>query len=244
MRMLITGGGRGIGRAIAEKALTQGHTVHVTVRKPGAAPAGTIEHVVDVRDLPAMRKLAQDHAGEVDCLIVNAGVGHFLNPKNADAAEKAVEMLEVNVTAAISTCYLWAYEWIRLNHREQSIAILSSLAAGRGLPKASAYGASKMAELTFAQGFARDVEKHGIKVTTVQPGFVDTDMSRTNPNRPFLVSADRAARHILEGIEKGREFVVFPRALAWTTWVLNSVLPYWVFRAFSRLMVNKVGATK
>lgn len=240
MNLFITGVSRGIGRSLAEQALQKGHRVFGTVRTPGTAPTGVEEHVLDIRDFAGMRALAEKLASQVDSLVLNAGVGHFLRPSDPKAADKAIEMLEVNVTGAIAAAYFWAHQWIALSDRApRSITLISSLAAGRGLPRSSVYCASKLAELSFAQGFARDVEKEGIRVTTVQPGFVDTDLSRPNPNRPFLITAEDAAARILRGIARGQEFVVFPRALAWGAWVLNQILPYGVFRALSRMMLRR-----
>jgi short-subunit dehydrogenase len=208
--------------------MKRGFQVHSLTRNIESAPAGTQVHTSDVRDRKTIQTILSKIAPELDCLIINAGVGYSLNPRHAESAEKAAEIIDVNVTAAISAAYSMAHEWIRLGLKGKRIVFISSLAAGRGLPRNEVYIASKTALVSFCQGFERDLEKHGIDVTLVLPGFIDTDMTKDLSNRPFLMTGQEAARCIFDGIEKGKTKIAFPKEVAWLAKIRDGI-PYSIF---------------
>src|SRR4051812_10284963 len=110
MNILITGASRGIGRALCLEGVRRGYKVHATVRKVQDEVPGSQVHILDVRDRKSVYKVIQEVAPQIDCFIINAGLGNSLNPRKADSAEKAAEIIEVNTTAAISSAYAMAYE--------------------------------------------------------------------------------------------------------------------------------------
>jgi NAD(P)-dependent dehydrogenase (short-subunit alcohol dehydrogenase family) len=209
--VLITGASRGIGRALCAEAIERGYQVHALVRNADQAPPGTKVHVGDVRDRESMDKLFAEIGAGLSLYIANAGLGYELDPAKPDAAEKAAQMLDVNVTATLRSVYALAYLWIHGGApRGRRIAVVSSLASGLGFPRSSVYAASKTAELVACQGLEHDFVRHGIGVSVVMPGFIDTEMSAATPQRPFLLTAQQSARIIFDGLERGRFRIAFP----------------------------------
>jgi len=229
MRILISGASRGIGRSLVLEALTLGFEVDAIVRKLEDAPQGCTAHVLDLTDHNALAKLMRELAPVLDCYIANAGVGDTLNPRKADSADRAVKQLQINTTSTIYSCYRIAYEWIELGLRDRRIAVVSSLGAGRGFPRNSVYIASKTALISFAQGFEIDLEKHGIGVSLILPGFVDTDMTAHLKSKPFSIKPLAAARIILKGIERKRFWIAFPFPIIWMA-RFRDFIPYFMFR--------------
>ena len=88
---------------------------------------------------------------------------------------------------------------------------IASVAGYRGLAGAEAYGATKAAQLNLLEGLRAALTRHGVRVTTVAPGFVRTPMTESNEfPMPFIIDADEAARTIADGLERGRTEIVFP----------------------------------
>lgn len=107
------------------------------------------------------------------------------------------------------------------------IAFIASLAALTGLPGSPGYSASKSALRTYGEALRRLLQKHRIGVTVIFPGYVESDMSRRYIGaKPWLCSADRAARKIKAAIESGKLEFAFPRILAFGIRLLN-LLPHW-----------------
>jgi short-subunit dehydrogenase len=217
--ILITGASRGIGRALCEAALTRGYEVHGLVRKADQCPVGVHAHVGDLRDRPAIRALMRNLAPRIDWYVANAGVSADLHPGSEDAAERAAEIMDINGTATIHSMYALAHEWIRLGLRGKRIGVVASLAAEVALPKSSIYSASKAAQLIACQGLEYDLDRHGISVSAILPGFIETDMTATLPHKPFVMSPQEAAERIFRGLERGDRRIAFPQATTWLVWL-------------------------
>ncbi len=108
------------------------------------------------------------------------------------------------------------------------MAVVSSLAAYKGLPGESAYCGSKAAVNTFMEGLRIQLRGRGITVTTICPGFVLTPMTEVNKFRmPFLLKADEAARRIVRALHRRRKVYNFPWQLS-LVMKLTRWLPDWV----------------
>jgi short-subunit dehydrogenase len=97
--------------------------------------------------------------------------------------------------------------------REQKsgiIAAISSLAGDRGFPGSSGYCATKAALSTLFNGLRVDLNRDGVKLVTIEPGYVQTPMTEGFSPMPFLMQADEAARLILRRIERGDRLIRFP----------------------------------
>jgi NAD(P)-dependent dehydrogenase (short-subunit alcohol dehydrogenase family) len=199
--LLVTGGGRGIGAAVARLASRRGYDVAVNFRSDERAALNVVEDVrrtgargiavqADVSSERDVVKLFQavDQFGQLGALVNNAAItGGF--SRVADLESKMLgEVLGVNVFGAI----LCAREAVRRISTQWggnggAIVNLSSLAARNGGGGEWVhYAATKGALETFTVGLAREVAAEGIRVNAVSPGIVDTEMHGTagDPHRP------------------------------------------------------------
>jgi NAD(P)-dependent dehydrogenase (short-subunit alcohol dehydrogenase family) len=189
-RVLVTGGSRGIGAAICSAFAEVGDSVAVHFGASGDAASAVLDalpgdgHVVvqaDLRDAGAVRTMVDEAAtalGGIDILVNNAGtfVSHPIDETSYEQWQQAwTETLAVNLVGAANVT------WCAVRHmpRDGSARIVNvgSRGAYRGEPEHPAYGASKAALGAFGQSLAKALGGSGIAVTTVAPGFVQTDMA-------------------------------------------------------------------
>jgi NAD(P)-dependent dehydrogenase (short-subunit alcohol dehydrogenase family) len=177
--ILITGVGRGIGRALASAAAARGDRVIGTLRDPSAAPAGIEPHRLDVTDWPALRAFGAALADRaVDLLVCNAGIyegrGGLLDPSWTPEAWERV--MRVNVTAVFFTVRACLPALRRAGRAR--IAIIGSQmgSSARARGGSYAYRASKAAAANLAANLAAELRPEGIAVGVYHPGWVKTDM--------------------------------------------------------------------
>jgi NAD(P)-dependent dehydrogenase (short-subunit alcohol dehydrogenase family) len=191
---LVTGGSRGIGRAVAEELAARGATVVVQFRADQRAADATLAALgpgrhrtaqADVADPEQARSLVERVVGElgrIDVLVNNAGI-YEEHPVLATAYEDWRRIwrrtLEANLLGPANLIHAAAPHMVAAGGGR--IVNVSSRGAFRGEPDHPAYGASKAGLNSLGQSMARALGPHGIYVTTVAPGFVDTDMAA-----PFL----------------------------------------------------------
>jgi 3-oxoacyl-[acyl-carrier protein] reductase len=186
--VLVTGGSRGIGAAVARAFAAQGDRVAVHF---GARAAAAEEvraglpgegHVVvgaDLADPDAVRRMVDEAAaglGAIDVLVNNAGifVPHPIEDTDYEAWQAAWRRtLDVNLTGAANVT------WCAVRHMPDGghIVNVASRGAFRGEPRHPAYGASKAGMVALGQSLARALGPRGISVTSVAPGFVETEMA-------------------------------------------------------------------
>ncbi|MDQ1711983.1 MAG: 3-oxoacyl-[acyl-carrier protein] reductase [Frankiaceae bacterium] len=187
--VLVTGASRGIGRAVAVAFAAAGARVAVHYNTGADAAAETVAalsgtgHVVvqaDLADAAAVRAMvdaAAEGLGGLDVLVNNAGVyfEHPLTEVSYDAWQAAwSRTLATNLVGAANVCYC-AVPHLRARGGG-AIVNVSSRGAFRGEPDQPAYAASKAGLNALGQSLALALGRYGISVTTVAPGFVDTDM--------------------------------------------------------------------
>lgn len=174
MHVLITGAGRGIGRAIAQEALRRGWRVTGSTRKRGDAPDGVQEVLADMHDLDALQAQFA-HCGHVDVLINNVGV---IGPDRQGTLD--MDFNGFAETLAINTLSPLAVAQAVLPQMTAGgrILTISSQMAWMGYAKSDriAYRASKAAVNKVMQGLATDLHARGIAVALIDPGWVRTDM--------------------------------------------------------------------
>jgi 3-oxoacyl-[acyl-carrier protein] reductase len=195
---LVTGGSRGIGRAVSELLAARGATVVIQFRadrraaEEALAALGTGRHLArqaDVADPSQVRSLVAgvvDELGRIDVLVNNAGVylGHpVLGTGDEDWRRIWRQTIETNLIGPANLIHAVAPHMVAAGGGR--IVNVSSRGAFRGEPDHPAYGASKAGLNSLGQSMARALGRHGIYVTTVAPGFVDTDMAA-----PYLEGAD------------------------------------------------------
>jgi NAD(P)-dependent dehydrogenase (short-subunit alcohol dehydrogenase family) len=232
----VTGASSGIGRATCLELARRGYVVAATARRIDdleqlareAEPlAGRIvAHVADVTDAIAMaeavRTIEMAH-GPIVLAFMNAGVAPYTRAGALDP-EAFQQAFAVNVMGAVNGMTpLLAMMGPR---KRGQIAVNASVAGYGGLPKAAAYGASKAAAIHMCEALKFDCDNLGVTLQVVNPGFIDTPLTRKNDfPMPFLMPMDEAARRICDGFERGGFEITFPRKLAWILKFVN-LLPY------------------
>jgi NAD(P)-dependent dehydrogenase (short-subunit alcohol dehydrogenase family) len=231
----------GIGAALARALIDAGARVVLSARSRSrlhAIAEGTDALVtpLDITDRDAVLAAAEATRaalGGLDLTIVVAGTHASMRADRFDRAQ-ADRLLAVNLLGPLNC--VEAVLPTLLAQRHGGIALVASVAGYRGLPKALIYGATKAALISLAESLYLDLHPRGIDVYLVNPGFVDTPLTRRNDfAMPALMPADQAARRMLDGIAAGRFEIHFPRRF--TFWLkLARLLPYPAyFRAVQRL---------
>ncbi len=232
----VTGASSGIGRATALELARRGWLVCATARRLAdlealAAEAASfkgriVAHVGDVTDEQGMAGLVQaieQVHGPIALAFFNAGVAPYTRAGALDVAAFR-QALDVNVMGVANGL---APVLARMGERGKGqVAVNASVAGYRGLPKAAAYGASKAAAIHLCEALKFDCDNLGIVMQVVNPGFIDTPLTRKNDfPMPFLMSMDEAARRVVDGFEKGGFEIIFPRRLALILKLMR-LLPY------------------
>lgn len=235
LRVWVIGASYGIGAEVARQLLARGARVALSARKRellDAVAAGRSEALVaplDVTDHDSIRTAAGNitaHWGGVDFVLVVAGTHAEMRAQTWDLGQ-ARRLLEINLHGVLN-CIDVALPLVSRDagSAPRGIGIVASVAGYVGLPKALIYGTSKAALIHFAESLHGDLRPQGIGVYLINPGFVDTPLTRKNDFRmPALMPADAAARVTLDGIAAGRFEIHFPKRF--TFWLkLLRVLPY------------------
>lgn len=174
--VLVTGGNRGIGRAIAEAFLAEGDHVAVTTRS-GGAPEGALELTADITDptaVDAAFAAAEEAHGPVEVLVANAGItADTLLLRMSD--EDWDSVIATNLTGSFRLARRAAKGMMR--QRRGRIILISSVVGLLGSPGQVNYAASKAGLVGMARSLARELGPRNITTNVVAPGFVETDMT-------------------------------------------------------------------
>ena len=186
-RALVTGGNRGIGRAIAERLADAGADVAVFARSEesvteaaralserGVRGLGLVGDVGSDADVERAWDALLKEFGQLDVLVNNAGItrdGLLLRMKPEDWHA----VLDVNLTGAFRWCRLAAKQMLR--QRSGSIINISSIVGVIGNPGQTNYAASKAGLIGFSKSLAVEVAARGITVNVIAPGFIETEMT-------------------------------------------------------------------
>jgi len=225
--VVITGASSGIGAALATHYAQDGITLSLLGRDKartdaiaqGCAAAGAHVRtdIGDVADADFMSAwlMSCDARMPVDIIIANAGIGgsSALPLGAAETVSMARDIFTTNLIG-VSNTILPILPYL-VERRKGQLVLVSSLAGYLGLPDAPAYSASKAAIRIYGQALRRRVSRHGLRVSVVYPGFVQTPMSDSLPGAlPFLWDSSRAARHIAGRIARGHREIAFPWPLS------------------------------
>ena len=174
--VLVTGGNRGIGRAIAEAFLAQGDKVAVTTRN-GGAPEGALDVRCDITDPEqvdaAFGQIEEAH-GPVEVLVANAGITHdtlLLRMSEDDWSS----VVDTNLTGSYRLAKRAAKGMLRL--KRGRLIFISSVVGLLGSAGQANYAASKAGLVGLARSLARELGSRSITANVVAPGFVTTDMT-------------------------------------------------------------------
>ena len=231
-RILITGATGAIGAALAESHAQPGATLYLhgrdearlaEVAKRCAVKGARVEtRRMDLRDFPALQEWLES-LGALDLAIINAGMNTHVGLRREPEPWEAVEsLLDVNLKAS-----LLATQTLLPAMRARGggqIALVSSLAAYFGLPVTPAYCASKAGLKAYGEALRGLLAPEGIKINVIMPGYVKSPMCDDMPGpKPFLLSPERAARRIRQGLERNEARIAFPFPLNWGSWWLAAL---------------------
>jgi NAD(P)-dependent dehydrogenase (short-subunit alcohol dehydrogenase family) len=180
----------------------------------------------DVIDRDSMTTLVADverNYGPIALAFLNVGT-FFPDSEDDIGGDGFRKTFDVNVNGAINLIGPLVRA-MKPRGRGQ-IAVNGSVAGYGGLPRAIAYSASKAALIAMCEALKFDLDKIGLTMQLVSPGFVKTPLTDKNDfPMPFIVSVEEAGRRIVEGFQTGGFEIAFPRRMAWMMKALN-MLPY------------------
>jgi short-subunit dehydrogenase len=251
-KILITGASSGIGLALARQ-----YAMHYADEKLVLGLVGrklaTLQQIaqelesthhttcaiyaLDVRDSTALNTAAKDFMlqyGVPHIVIASAGVSRgTLTEYQADiTAFQAI--MDINVMGMVHTFSPFITAMKNAKAGQAQLVGIASVAGIRGLPGAGAYSASKAAVISYLESLRLEMQKYGINVTTIAPGYIRTPMTEINHYKmPFLMEADRFAKKSIAAIENKRRFTIIPWQMGWVAKLLRFIPPIawdWLMR--------------
>ena len=236
-RIIIIGATSGIGRRMAEQYLEKDHRVGISGRRlellqeiKQQFPQQVEYECFDVtksENIIHLEALVSKLKG-LDILVISAGNGE--PSKDLDwKIDKTTVDTNVNGFIEIAN---WTFNYF-LKQGQGQLATISSIAAIRGGSWAPAYNAAKAFQSNYFEGLAIKAKrlKKNIAVTCIEPGFVDTAMAKGGNKMFWVVPVDKAARQIINAIEKRKRKVYISRR--W--WIIAKIVkwvPYWLYKRF------------
>lgn len=218
-RVWVVGASSGIGAELARELERRGASVAISARRAGeleAVSGGVMTQVpVDVTDADAVDRAAAavlEGLGGLDVVVYSAGYWKQFHAATWDR-EVFTRHIEVNLLGLGNVLAAVVPRFV--GQGSGHVVGIASVAGYRGLAGSEPYGATKAAQLNLLEAMRASLPAKGIRVTTVAPGFVRTEMTAVNDfPMPFLIEADEAARRIADGLESGDDTIVFPRRMA------------------------------
>jgi NADP-dependent 3-hydroxy acid dehydrogenase YdfG len=215
----VVGGSSGIGAAVARELQSRGALVAISARRQDQLDEvsdGTMlavaADVTDAQSLKAAASRVREELGPIDLAVLSAGYWKQMtgNQWDAESFNRHVRVNLIGMSNSIATVLPQM-----LARHTGVIAGISSVAGYRGLTGSAAYGATKAGQINLLESLRIQVARAGVRVITVCPGFVRTNLTSVNDfPMPFIIEADEAGRAICDGLERGRIEIVFPVRMA------------------------------
>lgn len=206
---LVTGGSRGIGKAVAAQLLADGWAVYLCSRSKDSVEAAVEDldsryrnsvfgRVCDVRqqaEVEATVAWVLEKAGRIDCLINNAGLGIFGSIDELSPEDWRL-VLGTNLDGAYYAIH--AVAPVMKRQGDGWIINIASLASRNSFAGGAAYNASKFGLLGLSDAAMLDLRPHGIRVSAVLPGSVDTDFLTSDKDESWMLRAEDVARAVVD----------------------------------------------
>jgi len=240
----IVGGSTGIGYALAKYWVNEGFQVYISARSQStleqvASSLGDlcVAVVADVTNQDSLsfawHKVCADG---LPSKVVYCSGNHHEMPAAEFNSDTCKSLMEVNY---IGLCHLLDNVLSSYHDAGGQIAVVSSLAGYRGLPKAAAYGASKAAVINFCEALRVELQGSKVDLRLINPGFVRTPLTDKNEfEMPFLVEPDVAAKRISDGLNGSSFEIRFPRRFAYIL-AFMKMLPYSVYFPLVKRMTKQ-----
>ncbi len=230
----LIGASSGIGLACATHLVKLGAKVTVSARNMDLLlsfkrdnPSSMVAEmdVTRIESISQAFEQVKNHHG-IDVVVYCAG--HYLE-QNADKFNLQ-EMIKHNDINYLGLCRVLSFILNpMIAQRFGHISIISSVAGFQGLPKSLAYGPTKAALINLSESMYFDLHGHGIGVSLVNPGFVQTPLTAQNKfHMPALITADQAAVEMIKGWRKGDFEIHFPKKFTLVLKFLK-ILPYFIY---------------
>jgi short-subunit dehydrogenase len=233
----ITGASSGLGAALALAYANNNAILYLTGRNTARLQAVATECInkgatvhtatIDVTKRGIMKEWVDNiiKAHTPDLIIANAGI----SGGTADGLE-SIEQIEAIIRTNVLGVFYSIEPFIPAlkSAKKGQIAIISSLAGYRGFAGAPAYCASKAAVKSYGESLRALLYPDNVMVTTVCPGYIDTQMTSTNDfTMPMMLSSKAAAKYIRQKLLKSPARLSFPLPMAFAVWMFM-VLPSWL----------------
>ena len=232
--IFITGASSGIGKELALTYAAEGVTLFLCGRNEARLDGTSMAcqqkgaevhtYLFDVRETGAAESAIYqaNSIRPIELLIANAGVSAgVLGTDETPVSSRTI--FETNIFGVVNVV-LPAIEVMKKN-KSGHIAIISSLSGYRGMASCPAYSASKACVKAWGEALWGYLKPHGINVTVICPGFIETPLTDKNQFRmPFLMKADKAAALIQKRLMRRPPMIAFPWIMAFGAWI-GSILP-------------------
>ncbi len=242
-KIFITGGTAGIGLAVAKEYHSAGWKVGVCGRDPSRLSTEFFEEYpnisvfkADVTNREELHAAVREFArGELDLILANAGRAVGKKTRIPDF-KIACELMDLNIKGVLHA-FEAALE-LMIPKKKGHIAAIASVAGMVGIPGMSSYSASKSAVIKLCESYAIDFKELGIDVTTIMPGYIETQLTRDVEHpMPFIMSAEKAAKKIKIALDNKKVIYIFPRPIR-ILMTIYTLLPRSIYRF---VMGSKVG---
>jgi short-subunit dehydrogenase len=247
--ILITGASKGIGKALALKYTSSETKLLLVARDEQALIQlknriiemnGNAEYYIcDVRDkeniINVINSIYQNH-DSIDLAILNAGISinHKFENFNSDV------LINHYNTNLFGVMYFMEALLPKFKARRSgTISAVGSLAEARGIPGSAIYCSTKIALSHLLEAARIEMKEFGVKIISIKPGYIETEMTMKNKFKmPFLMTAEKSAEIIYEGIESGKRIIAFPKPMAFFSYI-GKVAPAFIFESLISKWVLK-----
>lgn len=245
--ILLTGASSGIGKALTEeltnhkcKIVALARNMEVLQELEKKYPERVFAYKCDVTKFEEIESVYSDvkkNIGIPDIVILNAGISNKSNIEDYNSKE-AINLVNTNFSSNL----IWMENILPdfIKRKSGLIAAVSSLADNRAYSLSSVYSATKSALTYYLEGISIEAKKHNIKVCTIRPGFIKSQITDKNNFRmPFLMESDKAAKIIIKGLIKEKRYIQFPFKMVLLTRMIG-LIPNSLFEfLFNKFLTRK-----